>query len=139
MLTSKLKEGIIILNNIKENSEKMDIKKCYQAFGGDYEDVFVRLSSDERIERFVKKFVELDDCGQMLAALEQNDYRTMFLKAHDLKGTSSNLGFTALYASSFELCEALRAGQPSRDISPLVEAVKSDCEKIAQAVKQFDT
>ncbi len=116
----------------------MDVKKCYQAFGGDYEDVSARLVSDERIERFVRKFVELDDCGQMLAALEKADYRTAFLKAHDLKGTSSNMGFTSLYASSFELCEALRAGQPSIDISPLVAAVKSDCERITQAVKESD-
>lgn len=116
----------------------MDVKKCYQSFGGDYEDVSARLVSDERIERFVRKFVELDDCGQMLAALEKADYRTAFLKAHDLKGTSSNMGFTALYASSFELCEALRAGQPSRDITALTAAVKSDCERIAQAVKESD-
>ncbi len=111
----------------------MDIKECYARFGGDYEDAEVRLLSAERIERFLKKFVEIDDCGQLLAALKEKDYGTAFLKAHDLKGTSSNLGFTSLYSSSSELCEVLRGGQPSIDISPLVDAVNKDCAAIREA------
>ncbi len=116
----------------------MDIKKCYEQFGGDYDDASMRLMSDERIERFLKRFVEIDDCGQMLEALEKKDYQTAFMKAHDLKGTSSNLGFTELYSSSFELCEALRDGQPKGDVSGLARAVESDCRKIYEAVGSAD-
>ena len=114
----------------------MDLKKCYQQFGGDYEDASLRLMNDERIERFLKKFIELDDCSAMLAALDAKDYKTAFLKAHDLKGTSSNMGFTELYRSSFELCEALRGGKPEKDITAMTEQVKSDCGRIKAAVSQ---
>ncbi len=116
----------------------MDIKKCYETFGGDYNDAVSRLMSAERVERFVRKFIELDDCGKMLAALEQDDYKTAFLKAHDLKGTSSNMGFTDLYRSSFELCEALRNGNPQVDITDMVKQVATDCGRIKQAVSQAD-
>ena len=114
----------------------MDMRKCYEAFGGDFDDALSRLMSDERIERFVRKFIELDDCGKLLAALEAEDYEAAFLKAHDLKGTSSNMGFTELYRSSFELCEALRGGKPEKDITAMTEQVKSDCGRIKAAVSQ---
>ena len=117
----------------------MDIKACYKEFGGDYEDVYLRLMSDERIERFVKKFVELDDCAAMLTALEAGDYKTAFLKAHDLKGTSSGLGMTKLYKSSSRLCEALRGGEPSEDVHSLSEQVRIDCGAIISAVEKYSS
>lgn len=115
----------------------MDLKECYREFGGDYEDVSLRLMSDERIERFLKKFVELDDCGAMLRALEEKDYKTAFMKAHDLKGTSSGLGLTRLYNSSSLLCEALRDGDPSGDVEGMSKAVCRDNEAVAQAIKKY--
>lgn len=116
----------------------MDIKQCYNSFGGDYEDAYLRLLSDERIERFLKKFVEIDDFGKMTAALSQKDYQEAFMRAHDLKGTSSNLGFTDLYKSSSTLCEALRGGVPKGDITAMTEAVRADVEAITTAVSQLD-
>jgi len=115
----------------------MNIKQCYAAFGGDYEDAYLRLLSDERIERFVKKFVDIDDFGKMTAALSQRDFHEAFMRAHDLKGTSSNLGFTELYKSSSELCEALRGGEPKGDIAAMTEAVRADVEAITKAAAQL--
>lgn len=111
----------------------MDLKKCYQQFGGDYEDASLRLMNDERMERFLRKFIELDDCSAMLEALDAKDYKTAFLKAHDLKGTSSNMGFTELYQTSVELCEALRDAQPKGDVTGLAAQVKKNYDAIVKA------
>ena len=115
----------------------MDLKKCYEELGGNYEDVYLRLMSDEPIERFLRKFVEMDDCGAMQKALEAKDYHGAFLKAHDLKGTSSGLGLTRLYNSSSLLCEELRSGTPSDDYQKLVDEVVKDCGDIRAAVKKY--
>lgn len=123
---------MLVRNNLKKRCD-MDIKKCYQQFGGDYEDASLRLMNDERIERFLRKFIELDDCSAMLAALDAKDYKTAFLKAHDLKGTSSNMGFTSLYQTSVELCEALRDGQPKGDVAGLAQQAKTDFDAIVKA------
>lgn len=115
----------------------MDIKQCYESFGGDYEDAYMRLLTDERIEKFLKKFVEIDDVGKLEAALSEKDYGEAFMRAHDLKGTSSNLGFTELYKSSSVLCEELRGGEPKCDVTAMFEKVRADCDSIYTAVGQL--
>ena len=36
----------------------MTIKECYQKMGGDYDEVFSRFRKDERIQKFVLKFLD---------------------------------------------------------------------------------
>ena len=115
----------------------MDLKQCYESFGGDYEDASMRLMNDERIERYLKKFIEIDDFGKLTAALSQSDYHEAFMHAHDLKGTSSNMGFSDLYRSSSTLCEALRGGEPKGDIAAMTDKVRADVEAITKAAAQL--
>ena len=36
----------------------MDLKSCYTAFGGDYEEVLGRLYSEKLVKKFLLKFLE---------------------------------------------------------------------------------
>lgn len=86
----------------------MSIRECYEMLGGEYEEVLSRLRSEERIKKYVTKFLT-DPSFEMLAdALAQGDMETAFRGAHTLKGVCQNLGFTRLYRSSCQLTELLR-------------------------------
>ena len=114
----------------------MTVKECYKQIGGNYEEVLQRLMSDERIRKYLLKFIDSDSMQKMREALEREDYKEAFLHVHSLKGMSLNLGLTGLSESSQVLCEALRTGEPAFDTSPLSVAVEQDYERIAEAVER---
>ena len=39
----------------------MTVQQCYEAFGGNYQDVISRLRTDERVARFLLKVVDDGD------------------------------------------------------------------------------
>ena len=55
-----------------------------------------------------------------------------------LKGMCQNLGFTQLQESSTQLTEALRDGW-TPEAAPLVEQVKADYQKTAEAIRAFES
>lgn len=115
----------------------MSVQEYYQKMEGDYKSAFARLGSDERLIRFLVKFVDKDEWSSLMAALDKDEWQEAFLHAHNMKGFALNLSLTALAKSSSELCEALRHGEPSEDIRPMVSAVQSSYEKITEAVEQL--
>ena len=52
----------------------MDLRECYESFGGNYEDVRSRLMKDELIQRLVIKFLSDTSYEKLSAAMEQADY-----------------------------------------------------------------
>jgi HPt (histidine-containing phosphotransfer) domain-containing protein len=112
----------------------MTVKEGYEQFGGDYEGVTRRLMSDERILKFLLKFKDMPDYQQMMDALKQEDYELAFRLSHNLKGVGLNLGLTGLQKESHDLCEALRGGKPTVDISGMVAAVEEEYNKVIQAI-----
>ena len=114
----------------------MTLKECYEKMGGDYAEVSERLVSDERIAKYVVKFLE-DPTYQMLCeAVETEDDKAVFLSIHTLKGISQNLGFGRLYEASHELTEAVRGGVKLQDMS-LFEAVSVAYFVTTDAIKEF--
>ena len=79
----------------------MTMRECYEAIGGNYEDVLGRLHSEALIRRFTLKFLEEQ-------ALENKNFEDAFRGAHTLKGVCQNLSFDRLYEVSHELTELLR-------------------------------
>lgn len=112
----------------------MDIKKVYAECGGDFDDVISRLVSEERVERFVKKFAENKDYDNLMEAVDNNDVEGIFRYSHNLKGLSLNLSFTELQKSSSELCEMFRHGAPAEDYSKVIEQIKIDRKRIIDAI-----
>ena len=86
----------------------MTIQECYEAIGGNYEDVLGRLRSEALIRKFTLKFLEDQSYPQLKLALKNRNYEDAFRSAHTLKGVCQNLSFDRLYEVSHELTELLR-------------------------------
>ena len=116
----------------------MTLKECYAALGGDYDEAMGRLRSERLVEKFVLKFLDDGSYGLLCASLEAGDRGEAFRAAHTIKGVCANLAFNALLESSEQLTEALREGRPPRpDEGELVERVKEDYARTAQAIRAF--
>ena len=85
----------------------MTIQECYEAIGGNYEDVLRRLRSEALIRKFTLKFLEDQSYPLLKQALGDNNYEEAFRGAHTLKGVCQNLSFDRLYEVSSELTELL--------------------------------
>ena len=86
----------------------MTIQECYEAIGGNYEDVLRRLRSEALIRKFTLKFLEDQSYPLLKQSLGDNNYEEAFRGAHTLKGVCQNLSFDRLYEVSSELTELLR-------------------------------
>ena len=86
----------------------MTMRECYEAIGGNYEDVLGRLRSEALIRKFTLKFLEDQSYPQLKQALNDKNYEDAFRSAHTLKGVCQNLSFDRLCEVSHELPELLR-------------------------------
>lgn len=87
----------------------MNLKECFNAFEGNYDDVMGRLLTEERVKKFLLMFLKDTSFNELEAAMESKDYDSAFRAAHTLKGVCSNLGIEMLGKISSEITEALRA------------------------------
>lgn len=107
----------------------MTLKECYDAMGADYNEVFARLRSDERIQRFLIKVLDDGSYDLLIKSLDEKNIEDAFRAAHTIKGVCMNLSLTKLYKSSQTLTEALRNRHDyGDDIPPLLEQVTADYE-----------
>lgn len=88
----------------------MTIKECYDSFGGNYNDVILRLRTEERIEKYITKFLNDQSFANLQNALEQHNTEEAFRAAHTLKGVAQNMGFDRLASSAQLITEKLREG-----------------------------
>ncbi|MCM1284882.1 MAG: Hpt domain-containing protein [Acetobacter sp.] len=86
----------------------MDLKECFDAFGGNYNNVMGRLLTEERVKKFLLMFLNDTSFSELEAALERNDYESAFRASHTLKGICANLGIERLGKAASEITEALR-------------------------------
>lgn len=114
----------------------MTVKECYSIIGN-YADAIGRLGSDRLIEKYLNKFLKDESFSSFYDALERKDYTQAFIHIHNLKGLCLNLSITQAGQSASALCEALRQGPPTEDITPLVSQAKEDYEKVVTTVTQL--
>ena len=91
----------------------VDLKECYKAIEGDYEDVIARFRSEKVIEKFVFKFLNDPSYDLLCRSLEEGNYQEAFRAAHTIKDICQNLSFNRLYESINRLTEMLRFEQIS--------------------------
>lgn len=115
----------------------MTTKECYELMGADYEDVMDRLLNEKLIKKFLYKFADAKDMGELQSSLEAQDYETAFRMAHNLKGVCANLGLKKLGASSSELCEELRDGRYTDRVAPMLATVQTDYDRTLAAIRQL--
>ena len=88
----------------------MTVKEVYDKMNGDYEGVLHRLMDDNRVRRFLLKFLDDTSFNDLKDSIERNNCEDAFRAAHTIKGVCQNLGITVLFESSDELTEYLRNG-----------------------------
>lgn len=113
----------------------MTVKECYDALGADYNDVIGRLMTDDRVKKYLLKYVEKSELASLEDAMQKKDWNAAFGAAHNMKGVALNLSLTRLAAAASDLCEMLRGGTPKGDTEPLFRRVKEEHEALFSAVK----
>lgn len=68
----------------------MTIQECYEAIGGNYEDVLRRFRSEALIRKFTLKFLEDQSYPLLKQALGDNNYEEAFRGAHTERGMSES-------------------------------------------------
>ena len=117
----------------------MTVKECYDAFGGNYDEVVGRLRTDERVVKFLIRVAEDGSYKLLCDSLASGNADEAFRAAHTLKGVCMNLSITRLACSSSELTEALRNNRVIDDsLQPLLEKVKEDYELTVSSIMQLD-
>ena len=114
----------------------MTLKECYEAIGGNYEEVIGRLRSERLVQKFTLKFLDDKSLELLEKSLKEENYEEAFRAAHTIKGVCQNLSIDKLQASSSRLCESLRNGYtPESDA--LAEEVRADYSQTAAAIEAF--
>ena len=105
----------------------MNVRECYAAMGGNYDEVFSRLRTDERITKFLFRVLEDKSFDLLTESLAAHNMEEAFRAAHTIKCVCMNLAITKLFESSNKLTETLRGrSEYGEDIEPLLAQVKED-------------
>ena len=116
----------------------MTVQECYEAFGGNYEEVVSRLRTDDRITRFLKLTLGDGSYQLLVDSIATNNVDEAFRAAHTLKGVCGNLSITRFGQSSSALCEYLREHRVIDDtVMSMFETVKADYELTMSCIKQL--
>lgn len=120
----------------------MQLRECYDSFGGSYEDVKKRIPKEEMIKKFAIKFLSETSYELLCRNLEKKDYEEAFRAAHSLKGVSQNLGFQRLGNSSSTMAELLR-NSSEKDIDKdqceaVLQQVTADYEEVTGALRKLE-
>ncbi len=116
----------------------MNLRECYEAMGGDYDDVIGRLRKEQRVEKFIRRFAEDPSCDLLRRSAEAGDWAEAFRAAHTLKGVCQNLSLTRLGNSSSQLTEALRSGY-TPEVDQLLPVVYEDHRRAVAAIAELST
>lgn len=113
----------------------MTVQECYAMIEGDYNEVMMRLRTDERVKKFLGMFLRDDNYARLCTAMEEQNYEQAFMEAHTMKGVSQNLAFTALGGEASNLTELLRGKTGSPEALESFERLK---EKYALTKKGIE-
>jgi len=115
----------------------MSLIGCYDALGGNYEEVLARLHSQRLVDKFVRKFLSDPSYDLLERSMAAEDWPEAFRAAHTIKGVSQNLSFTTLYQSGSALAEALRHGW-TPEAPALYDQVRADYARTVAAIRAYE-
>jgi len=119
----------------------MTIEDCYNEFNGDYKDVFNRLLTEARVEKFALRFLDTSDLIKLNEAISKKDWNEAFIIAHTAKGMSLNLGFSNYAKYVSEITEILRpravADSDIPKINELLQQANVESDKIKTTLTKY--
>lgn len=111
----------------------MTVKEFYENIHGNYEDILSRLSTDELVLYFVRRFLSDHTYLELMEAVQNSDISASFEAAHKFKGIAANLAFSELFSVLNDLLEQLRAKNNSVNPS-LIQKVSDIYETILREI-----
>ena len=115
----------------------MTIQECYAAIEGDYSDVEKRLVGEDRVRKFAVRFLNDDSFNNLIAAMNDKNYKNAFEYAHTLKGVSQTLAFTKLSITAVQITDALRNNNIALAKS-LLPVLSTSYQQIVKAISQVE-
>lgn len=112
----------------------MNLKDCYTAAGANYESVMRRFMSEERVDRFLKMFLNDQSYQLLCEAMEAENYEEAFRQVHTLKGVCMNLDLTALLDACMNLTDNLRSGSGDDNTAVYFEKTKETYVRTVEAI-----
>lgn len=114
----------------------MDLKSCYEKFGGDFDEVLGRLRKESLVEKFMLKFLDDKSYELFETSMQQQNYDEALRGVHTLKGIAQNLAFTQLFGSSQAITKALKES----DVNAAIEMspqLSKDYHMIIDVVEEY--
>lgn len=116
----------------------MTVRECYDEIGADYKDVMSRLRKEERVQKFLMKFLDDQSYVLLCSSLKERNMDEAFRAAHTLKGISQNLSLTNLYAPVSQLSDRLKQQREySEEVQSYFEEVKSEYRKTTESIRKL--
>ena len=117
----------------------MTLEQCYEALGGNYDEVSMRLPSPRLVSKFLGKFLEDPSFETLCAQLQAGNRPEAFRSAHTLKGVCANLSFSRLLSSAEALTEVLRLETDTipEAAAVLLEDVRRDYQQTVAAIHGY--
>ena len=112
----------------------MTVEEFYKEVDGNYEEIYSQLGDDETITIFLKKFIAKDGMNELKSYINKKKYHDAFICVHNMKGYGLNMALPILHKAASVLCEQLRNGEPTIDITPLVDTLNKAYEKVEKCV-----
>ena len=114
----------------------MDLRDCYNSFGGDFDEVLGRLRREQTVQKFVYKFLDDKSFDLFEAAMRDRDYGEALRAVHTLKGICQNLSFGRLYASSSLMTNALKENDWDKAID-MMPKLSEDYYETINVIRDF--
>ncbi len=104
-------------------------RKQMEENGANVDTTLERFMGNEALYmKFIMKFLDDKNFGDIMESLEKSDYEGAFNGAHALKGVTANLGLDPINAAAAQITELLRNKQ----------AQEVDVEKLNETRKQLE-
>lgn len=116
----------------------MNVRECYIEISGDYETVKERITSDEKLLRYLKKYAATNLVDRMFDAFDSEDYKQVFELSHELKGMSANLELKGNNSTITQICDSVRGGTKTIDITELMAKAKAEHEHLIKIVNLIE-
>ncbi len=115
----------------------MTLREFYAGIDGNYDEAMKRLMSEKFMLRFLGKFADGEDFAAMMEAIRAENWADVFRYSHNLKGVCLNLELGRLSRTAAAICDAVRSGEPTADISDMAKQAEADYALVMAGIREL--
>lgn len=114
----------------------MTVQEFYEEVGGDYNEIMLRLRTEDRIRKFAGMFTRDESYKALVQCINDGNADDAFRAAHTMKGMCQNMAFTRLYKSNHEITEILR-GKDLESAKQMLDVVTEDYNIVIAGIEKL--